>query len=70
MIHTVKGFGIINKTEVDVKKKKDKKKTKENSKYFWKIGSSESMLCGLRLKNIVSRVTAFLDGDRSASVNL
>lgn len=47
-----------------------KKKTKENSKYFWKIGSSESMLCGLRLKNIVSRVTAFLDEERSASVNL
>lgn len=36
-----------------------KEKTEEKFKYSWKIGAGESMLCGLKLENIVSRVTAF-----------
>lgn len=48
-----------------------KKKAEEKCKYFRKIGVGESMLCGLRLENIVSRGTAcWVKNKRRASVNL
>lgn len=48
-----------------------KDKTEEKFKYSWKIGAGESMLCGLKLENIVSRVTAFwVKKKKRVSVNL